>query len=289
VIGSQAIEEDVVVTSVLADGSLQVVRAVGRTGVPVWTYRSEPGRLPPDGEAWAYVQGDVVLVDGGVTMAVSLETGLEVPVPEDAFEYDYDLGGEIAVTLAEGVEVRLTYEPTTGHAESGRVVAADGSTRFEFEGEPWGQGRSDGSAADVFVVRQDDTADDPGYEGLLLGLDLATGEQLWSVPDEYTQRLLQIDGLAVATGGTTSAIDVRTGRQLWERPVSGETAGVPLTDGDTVLLPERGEDGCGFAAVDLRTGVEEWWMPAPIGVIDARVADNGLVLLLTTTEIVAYR
>jgi outer membrane protein assembly factor BamB len=62
----------------------------------------------------------------------------------------------------------------------------------------------------------------------------------------------------------------------------------PLTDGEVVLVPVSDGESA-LAALDLRTGEEQWRMPAPAGLADARVAQDGTLLLTTGSEVIAFR
>jgi outer membrane protein assembly factor BamB len=100
--------------------------------------------------------------------------------------------------------------------------------------------------------------------GELLALDAATGKLRWKARTEAPDETLTVDaGVAVVAGDNagwmaTTAFNVATGRQLWERPQTMPAAGVSargtllLTGYDTAFRPG------GAVAVDISTGKVRW-------------------------------
>jgi outer membrane protein assembly factor BamB len=107
----------------------------------------------------------------------------------------------------------------------------------------------------------------------VVGLDAATGEQLWAVPQlagtarsptESTSIVASLDladGILVAgTGTAVAAIDARTGALLWQLPrAMTEERRLPLAvTGGTILTVHNDR---GLVALDLRTGTSSWSIP----------------------------
>lgn len=286
VIGWDVVDGDLVVTSITSDASVTITRMGLGAGEEVWTYRSDPGVVPgDDAPLWSHRTGPETLqVEGDVTIAVSLETGLEIP-PDEVTVLEMNVGRAI---LPDGTTVEVRHDQA-GFGAEGRVLDEDGSVRFEFVGSPWWLSRTDGSAPEVFVVQGTSGAGESDGGTRLVGLDAATGAELWTVSDADGYGVLQIDGLALVAGSRIGVIDIRTGRWMWERPADQAVFVAPLTDGELVLLPARGGWVGGLVAVDLRTGEEAWRMPLPDGVVDADSTRDGTLLLMTETELIAYR
>ena len=95
--------------------------------------------------------------------------------------------------------------------------------------------------------------------------------------------------MAITSGAPAGAIDIRTGRRLWELAVDQSVYAGPLTDGELVLVPVREAGTLQLVAVSVRTGIEAWRMPLPVGTSEVSSTLGGLVLATTGTEIIAYR
>lgn len=267
----------------LDDGTVAVVLTDLRTGVARWTYTG------PSDLSWQVFTGswdvthddDTLAFDGPADLVLSRQTGERVAArPPSASPETWPLPG--------GGRLVLTDAGLTGTA-AGEVREDDGSVRFEFVGYPWTDGVAGG---DVLVVQRQggeaagETSGGPG----LVGLDLATGEELWRRPNGGADSLLlAINGVAVVhRGPVVTAIDLHTGAERWTLRVASTIVREPATDGNVVLLSVVSDGVWQIEAIDLRTGDRRWAMPAPNGLLQLSVG-KGLVLMGTGTEIIAYR
>jgi len=287
VLFSESVDGDVVLSFVRSDAGMTVLRLDPHTGEVLWTYRSDPGLLTQDVfGSWSYgtVDGVLRIGTGELDLAISLDDGTEVASsPSDTA----DPAGTVA-RLADGGTVEWAYQPT-GPDGTVRVLEPDGAVRFEVSGSPWWFGRADGSAADVVLVQQQGSVAADAQGSQVVALDAATGETLWSVPDLNGMPIALIDGVALTSGATAGAIDIRSGRQLWELPVDQSVFVGALTDGELVLVPMREKGALQLVALTVRTGTEAWRMPLPVGTSEVSSTLGGLVLVTTGTEIIAYR
>ena len=270
---------DLLVSYVTHDAAVGIERwDIGVHG-RVWAYRSVPGVMPQGlfGQWEHSVQdGALQVVTDEAAFAVSVATGEEVsgtPVPSE----------EMRAALPDGSAVEWTYDRRLFDG-AGRVLAPDGTPRFEFDGIPWLALRSDGSVPDVLVVQRDGS-------GGLVGLDAVTGAERWAI--ETSQRMtpvLQIDGVAVGVVGETAiAIDLARGSRLWRTGIAPTPRAAVLTDGDVVILPVREGRETSLVGLELRAGVEVWRIPVRSNVLELHPAIDGTVLLLTPNRIIAYR
>lgn len=134
----------------------------------------------------------------------------------------------------------------TGHlaaSGAGLVVLDDtGAELFPLAGQPIYLGVDDGSAPDTELL----ITSRPGEGRLLTAVQVPSGDELWSVArPRWTDgaAVLLEDVLYAADGDGVSALDVRTGRELWRTPVaaSSEVGGGLMTDGRRVLLVARAD------------------------------------------------
>ena len=281
---SESLDGDMVLSFVRSDAGMTVLRLDPHTGEVLWTYRSDPGVLPQGVfGSWSYGTVDGVLrINGEFDLSIALDDGTVVASsPSDTADPTVPVA-----RLADGGTVEWAQEPT-GSDGTVRVLEPDGTVRFEFSGTPWWFGRADGSAADVFLVQQGSVG--AGAQGSqVVALDAATGEKLWSLPDLGGMPITLIDGVALTSGATAGAIDIRSGRQLWKLPMDQSVYVGALTDGELVLVPVREAGILRLVAVSVRTGVEAWRMPLPVGTSEVTSTLGGLVLAKTGTEIIAF-
>lgn len=304
---AETIDRDVVVAAVQPDGSVFASRTVLRGGASVWTYQGAPGQVDDASFVAAWLAaGGTLRVEGlvnGASIVLSSGTGEEAPDASAEVQETYFTVAPSA-ELPDGGRVETTLGDGGGSGVGGRVVDMDGTTRFEFDGAPWLDAQlnyfgvtgvpTDGSAPDVLVVQED--IGSLGGPVRLVGLDVATGEELWALDFEHdgylsSQVLFQIDGQVLAKDSRTAwMIDVRTGQKLWELDADQHAElGWGLTDGYVALVLMR-RDGEGWlAGLDLRTGREKWSVLAPEGAQYLVTADSGLILMQTDTEFIAYR
>src|SRR5665647_2008000 len=283
---SESVDGDMVLSFVRSDAGMTVLRLDPHTGDVLWTYRSDPGVLP-QGFLGPYSYGTVdgvLRMDGELDLSIALDDGTVVASsPSDTADPTVPVA-----RLADGGTVEWVYE-RTGPGGTVRVLEPDGTVRFEVSGSPWWFGRADGSAADVVLVQQQGSAAADAQGSQVVALDAATGDTLWSVADLGDMPIALIDGVALTSGATAGAIDIRSGRQLWELPVDQSVYVGALTDGELVLVPVREAGILRLVAVSVRTGVEAWRMPLPVGTSEVTPTLGGLVLATTGTEIIAYR
>src|SRR5665648_988136 len=276
-----------VLSFVRSDAGMTVLRLDPHTGEVLWTHRSDPGVLPEGAfGSWSYgtVDGVLRIGTGELDLAIALDDGTVVASsPSDTADSTVPVA-----RLADGGTVEWTYQPT-GPEGTVRVLEPDGTVRFEARGTPWWFGRADGSAADLVLVQQQGSAGADAQGSQVVALDAATGETLWSLPDLGGMPIALIDGVALTSGATAGAIDIRSGRRLWELPVDQSVYVGALTDGELVLVPVREAGILRLVAVSVRTGVEAWRMPLPVGTSEVSSTLCGLVLAMTGTEIIAYR
>lgn len=287
--------EDLVVGSVVADGTVALAR-VALTGDAVrWQVQTDLAAVDADGIYMApwqqVVDGLIYLVspEGDLLEVRSVETGEPVTGAPDL---PATSAGRLV--LPDGSTVESFYPgmpylsgsvpvdvPKDVPAVS--VSGPDGEQRFSVEGELWTPYFSDGSMADRIVVSRWGQA-----SSSLAALDVETGEELWTSRAPWSSPVLQVDGVVVTGSGYLSAVDLRTGEEIWERSGTGDLVVAPVTDGSRILVPvtERGETS--LTALDVRTGAEVWRTPTVNG-IQLYVPMAGGVLVGTDSALVMYR
>ena len=272
---TQPHQDELLVLVATPEGHVRLVRWDPVSGELLSEATSEHPVVPPGTAAlFNFWQRSGVLVTTGENQAAfSLETGLEVPL-EDAPE---DVGWDVATHLPDGAEVRWTFSGTG--PGRGEVVDADGTVRFEVEGQPWWTATSDGSAPDLLLI-----VDDHGSDAV--ALDVRTGEELWRTPAAGGQVLLRMDDvLVIDVGPLVKAVDMRDGTELWEadsddRYIDG------LTDGEVVLLTEPADGATELVARGLRDGAERWRGPAPEGLESLQAWPGGHLVGSTTQGVI---
>ncbi|GAA2726779.1 outer membrane protein assembly factor BamB family protein [Cellulomonas aerilata] len=91
-------------------------------------------------------------------------------------------------------------------------------------------------------------------EGGVSALDPRTGAEVWALPDlDGESAVVEVGGVLVVLSATGRAVglDVGDGTVLWEQPVGSSLPTSGLTDGDVVLLGLPGRDAEGPAGTDL--------------------------------------
>lgn len=286
-------QDDVVVATVTADGTIDLTRAGLLDGGVRWAVETEAQALDDEGGyvgAWPQVRDGVVTLvaaDGAVSGAFDLGTGASAPPPPDEPTTN---GGWIL--LPDGSRVDMTYSgmPVSGTdtyvlgPSTVVVTGPDGEERFTAEGELWVPWVSDGSMADRIIV----TRSGDGGRAELVALDVVTGEELWTSPASWASTVLQVDGVVVAGSGYLSGTDLRTGEVLWEHRGASQGAMSAVTDGTRFLVPV-GEGGTtALVAIDIRSGVDAWSVPTVDGVQTLNVVDGG-VLVANDATLILYR
>jgi|GEM_PF-2600565 len=289
VTATSVVGESYLVATTLDDGSVVVNLTDLRTGEASWTFRSEPERARRVfTDFWNVTHDDeVIFFDGPEDLALSRSTGAEVPAEEPPPSEGWALpdGGRVDLDGA-----------TAFNETGGRVVNEDGTVRFEFDGWPWspfGFQDASGPEGGVFMVQQLDVENlTPSSSADLVGLDLATGAELWRrTDDQSSSPFLAIDGVAVLLApSAATAIDLRTGEELWTHPADSVVYfSMPVTDGDVVVLADRSAGRLELVAVDLRNGEDRWRMAAPTGLSSVGLTSRKAILMITTEQLIAYR
>lgn len=278
-------DDDLVLVMTRPDDTVLVDRTDLRTGERQWRYEGEPGSGDSNfTDSFSIeVTDTAVLVDGTQDLVLSVETGEMLPDdPGPSADGDPDLRLE----LDDGGVVEWSYDRSDGMNGAGRVLNEDGSVRFTFEGDPEQPYANDG-AQSVLVIRHS-SAD--GSTGTTTALDITTGETLWSEPSDWgTTELLELGGRVLRTSDVARMLDERTGLELWRTEVDAAVSMyAPVTDGRVVVLPVH-DDGLQLVALDLANGEERWRVPGPTGATALSATADGLVLVLTSSEVVAYR
>jgi outer membrane protein assembly factor BamB len=116
-------------------------------------------------------------------------------------------------------------------------------------------------------------------------VDARTGAERWSLrtKDDGPTAATLIDGVALVNteSCTLEAIDVVTGRLLWERWLGDPLLAQPAAAGDLVFMvwPAAGTHYLG--AFEVRSGDPRWQVPIPADVISAPIVHDGCVWLTT--------
>ncbi|GHG74256.1 hypothetical protein GCM10018779_50840 [Streptomyces griseocarneus] len=200
-------------------------------------------------------------------------------------------GGPIAV--AEGTVYQVADDGVVRahRAEDGRELWSAGPVGT---GSPWTPVVV-GSTVCVDLQRStDDEA--PFAQGVLCGLDAATGRERWSAPSSRIFRALPRQRLLLArTGKLTDAkadtrpvgaLDPRTGVARWKAPAFGEGDAIDLApDGGTVYLLDEQLRLCAYGT---EAGERRWRAEAMDGAITA-AADGSTVYVCTSGgDLAAY-
>jgi outer membrane protein assembly factor BamB len=138
-----------------------------------------------------------------------------------------------------------------------------------------------------------------GENEVLSGHDAATGKELWqasyaapftmhsaAVPHGQGPKStpVYVNGVLLSIGmtGVVTALDTRTGKQIWQKPASTPVplytthAFSPIVERDTAIFHLGGHDRGALTALDLRTGTAKWrWTGDGPGYGSPIVADLG--------------
>lgn len=284
-------DEDLVVSSVAADGTIHLARVPLDGGAVRWEVDTRVAAVDADG---IYVGPYPQVVDGLMYLVsqtgellevLSVETGETVA---DAPDPPVLSMGRLAMPDGSTVEAfypGMLYVGDSGSSDEPTVTVTgpDGEERFTAEGELWTPFFSDGSMADRIVVTRYGQG-----ESSLVALDLETGEELWTSRAPWSATMLQVDGVVVTGSGYLSTIDLRTGEKIWEHQTGADIGVAPVTDGSRILIPAFGEGQMALAAIDIRTGAEAWRIPTVSGIQMVIPVDGG-VLVGTDSAFVMYR
>lgn len=290
----ETIEEDLVTATITPEGAVQLTRSPLAGGPAVWSTTTDAMALDDDGYyvgAWPTLyDGQVVLVspEGVPIETIDADTGEpttgEVELPTAS-------GGWML--LADGSRAEVSYgdirqEDGVSYVLGGpsvTVTAADGTERFEVPGGLWSPWYTDGSLPDRILVGR---TGDAGTGGTLRALDVATGDEMWSVPLRWSTALVQVDGVAVAGSGYAAGVDLRTGEELWQHRATLSGAVSPVTDGSRIALPTTDGGVTSLVAREIRTGAEAWRVPTLSNIQLLGVVGGG-VLVGNDMELAYYR
>lgn len=177
--------------------------------------------------------------------------------------------------LPGGARATWSWRPR-GDSGQGRVTATEGWRGYAIAGPPLRATVTDGSDGRVLVILA-------ARGNRLRGLDVRNGRVRWS--EQHTgastvRATAVVDGVMVLDdGATVTARDVRSGALAWRVPVDPDvTRASALTDGEVVLLPERGLGSAPhLVARRLSDGAEVWRSGLPQGTVSLAVVDRHLV------------
>lgn len=283
-----AVEGDVVLVEIPADGRPVVTREDPVAGTVHWTFR---GDIPmpsagltagPPARPFVTVQGDVITVVGPATWALTGH-GREIdrwgPVSDPANSFI-----DVAV-LPDGrfAVATVSLQPELVETTDAWVVTPGTREGFSLAAGLSGPVVDDGSASDILLT------DSPGSRRMT-AVDSRTGRTRWSVDyGNSSSDVLVLDRRMIrAVDGRVVAVDTRTGSVLWTA-LEGDLM-IPhqqlLTDGDVVLVP-TGSDGEAMTlhALDLEDGRTRWTATGPAGVFAYFALDGRLVALQHETTV----
>lgn len=210
--------------------------------------------------------GDVVLdVRRGVVDV--LAPGVAAALTEDGLSLVEDDVWTI-VRLQDGRYVGNEYGRGTA-----TVFTAAGEPAFRISGRVLEAPLSDGSAPGVIVTNT---------FGSIVGVDAATGSELWSLPGTGMRAVARVDGrVVVQTDSAYRSVDARTGEEAWAVTLEDGGPGPVLTDGRSLFVTERQRRQPGLVSIALDDGAVEWRWTLPEGTYDVLAVEGRLFLLGT--------
>lgn len=257
----ETLGSDIVVTTVLSDGRVQVTRENPLTGRVRWTARSEQplpgagfGRGPQAPET--RTEHGVIVVSGLIAMALSEDGEVLGEWPAEGGQRQVEL-----TVLADGRFVVGTPD-VQGIAHYGTVSASDDGDGFPIDGPLLRLAVDDGSASDLLL-----TISASGAE--VVALDARTGNARWSTEATPEDGDLLLDDRLITTfGDDLVAVDTRTGKRLWTAPDDLRARRPLLTDGHVVLVTTGNDDQEPIlTAVDITDGRVLWTAAGPPGTV----------------------
>lgn len=261
--GIGSVDGDLVVGS--QEGrTLTVTRVDPLTGLVRWARSVEE----PDGDPLAFngvrveVRHGLVVVHGPTTAVLSAEDGRQV----DTWVLPALGVGEMR-SVRDGADVEVTgrgyavWDGIEGQVRSlrGTWFGNDGR-EVELEGRLAEPEVTDGSDGDVLLLARRN-----GIE--LVGVDLASGDDLWTAGLRGGEVLVRCDGAVVVSDGQrVVAFDLRSGQERWSRSVEGLRPDEgSVTDGRNVVVVATLDHERVLAAISLESGAVSWTVPAPSG------------------------
>ncbi|RYV52827.1 PQQ-binding-like beta-propeller repeat protein [Pengzhenrongella frigida] len=258
-----ALGSDILVTTVLADGRVQVTREDPPTGRARWTVQSErplPGAGSGAGPRAPEVQTGhgVITLSGPIAMALSEEG--EVLGEWTAQGVEADAGPVELAALADG---RFVVGTPNAQADVpyGTVSATDARDGFPIVGPLLALDVDDGSASDLLLTTS-------AARDEIVAVDARTGEPEWSAKATPRAGALLLDRRLITTAGNDLiALDTRNGRRLWTAANGPPEDQDLLTDGRVVLVPDVDNEESILTAVDITDGRVLWRTTGPPEVI----------------------
>ncbi|MCU1432852.1 MAG: hypothetical protein JWP95_1957 [Actinotalea sp.] len=245
------------------EGRILTVRRLDPvTGEERWTV-GVPLEVPgADGMSRAFVEVShgFVVVRGPTAVVLSADDGAELGrwnARVDTSGQLWDLSGASISTSDRGFGVWTEVSDTSATGR-GAWFDRDGHEVLEISGTAVEPRVTDGSTPEVLLVA-------PHLGTEVEGVDLTTGETLWSVDLRGGRVLMRRDGAVVLSDGRqVASIDLRTGHERWARDVEGlrPDAG-SVTDGHRVVVVAVRDGVWVLEAVDLDTGDVAWTQAAP--------------------------
>jgi outer membrane protein assembly factor BamB len=238
-------------------GEVVVVREDAATGAVRWERTFAHSGLGQGGDVTVAVHRGVVDVLAPGVAATLTEDGRRL-VEDDVWTI---------VRLQDGRYVGNEY----GHGTA-TVFTEDGEQAFRVKGRVLEAPLSDGSAPGVIVTNT---------FGAIVGVDAATGSQLWSAPGVGIRAVARVDGrVVVQTDSSYRSLDVRTGDEAWSVDLDDTGPWPVLTDGESLLVPEGGRgNGPGLVSLALEDGRLEWRWSLPPDTYHVLAVEGRLFLL----------
>ena len=255
----ETLGSDILVTTVLSDGRVQVTREDPLTGRVRWTARSEqplPGAGSEQGPRALETRTEhgVIVVSGLMALALSEDGEVLGEWPEE--------GGQRPVELTVLADGRFVVGSPSVQGPYGTVSASDAGNGFPIDRPLLRLAVDDGSASDLLFTTSATAAE-------IVALDARTGEPRWSAeatPEDW--ELLLDDRLITTFGDDLVAVDTRTGKRLWTAPDDLRVRRPLLTDGHVVLFATGYDDQEPIlTAVDITDGRVLWTAAGPPGTV----------------------
>lgn len=243
-------------------------------GTPAWDAGED--RAAP------LVADGTVYTVGGEVAALDAKTG------EESWVADLEDGAQHAPALADGHLVV---------GDDRRVVALDPSDGSE----RWTASMDRIADGPVTAAAGPGIATVPVGETGLVGVDLASGDRLWTDDGRGTRQAAIADGTVYATGwaadgetGTLRALDPADGSRRWETDLDDPDA-APVVTGEGLLVADAGtlalhDPAAGDRRRELGSFGEEIWTSPAVADGTAYVAgDDGLVAVSLADGTVEWR
>jgi len=237
-------------------GDVAVVREDAATGEVRWDRSLEHDGLGRGGDVVLDVRRGVVDVLAPGVAAALTEDGRSL-VEDDVWTI---------VRLQDGRYVGNEYGRGTA-----TVFTAAGEPAFRIKGRVLESPLSDGSAPGVIVTNT---------FGSIVGVDAATGSELWSLPGTGLRAVARVDGrVVVQTDSSYRSVDARTGEEAWAVDLDDSGPWPVLTDGRSLFVTERGREGQGLVSLALDDGAVEWRWTLPEDTYHVVAVEGRLFLL----------